>query len=116
MLRHGKITKERKCIKCGHTKEATEYYKGSGNTCKKCMGEAQKIRNAQKRLAEKEPAGSNMEQRLRYNYTRADVWVSGMQVMSKGILLGEEGKDWWAEKITRHRAWLRWKRKKEEKC
>ncbi|GAI40927.1 unnamed protein product, partial [marine sediment metagenome] len=44
----------RTCIKCGYTKASTEYYSKGGNTCKECMKKAQKIRNAQKRLATKE--------------------------------------------------------------
>ena len=77
------------------------------------MKKAQKIRNAQKRLVAKEVTENNMEQRLRYNYTRANVWMNGVQVMSNGFLLGEEGQDWWQRKKVRHRKWLRRKRMKE---
>ena len=111
------MDKVRKCIKCGHTKASTEYYRGCGNTCKECIKKYQSIVNLEKRLAKKELAKNNMEQRLHYNYTRASVWVSGVQVMSKGSLVGQRGQDWWCDKKVRHKKWLRWKRRKEKtKC
>ncbi|GAG52380.1 unnamed protein product, partial [marine sediment metagenome] len=95
----------------------TEYYNGSGNTCKKCAKDAQRIRIAQKRLVEEEGAEDNMEQRLRYNYTRVDAWQFGVQVMKRGVLVGKTGHTWWCDKLVRHKAWLRRKRMKEEvKC
>ena len=103
----------RKCIKCGEVKAPTQYYRGSGNTCKECVKKHQSIVNLEKRLAKKEVAENNMEERLRYNYTRASVWVNGAQVMEGGLLIGQAGRDWWEEKKIRHEKWLRRKRKKE---
>ena len=103
----------RKCIKCGYTKAPTEYYSGSGNTCKECVKKYQSIVNLEKRLAKKELAENNMEERLHYNYTRASVWVDEVQVMEGGLLIGQRGRDWWEEKKARHEKWLRRKRKKE---
>ena len=104
----------RKCIKCGQLKASTEYYSGSGNTCKKCIKKYQSIVNLQKRLAKKELAKNNMEQRLHYNYRGASVWVSGVQVMKKGALVGQKGQDWWHDKRVRHQKWLRRKRKRRK--
>jgi len=104
------VTEPRKCIKCGQLKLPTEYYSGSGNTCRECLKEAQRIRNAQKRVVTK----VNMEERLRYNFCRADCWVWGVQVMRKGSLIGKTGRTWWDDKIRRHKKWLRRKRMKEE--
>jgi len=107
----------RKCIKCGKLKASTEYYKGSGNTCKECCKKHQKIRFAQNKLVREELAQNNMEQRLHYNYGGANVWVNEVQVMQGGLLIGQRGRDWWKQKKVRHQKWLRRKRKKEEnKC
>jgi len=107
------VIEPRKCIKCGQLKAPTEYYSGSGNTCKECLKKYQKVRFAQKKLVIKELAENNIEQRLCYNYCRADCWLNGMRVMRRGSLVGQGGRDWWQQKKIRHEKWLRRKRKKE---
>ena len=58
-----------------------------------------------------------MVQRLHYNYSGASVWINGVQVMKKGVLVGQRGKDWFEGLKVSHKAWLRWKRMEEEmKC
>lgn len=52
---------------------------------------------------------------MRYNFSGASVWINGVQVMEKGVLVGQRGKDWFEGLKVSHKAWLKRKRAKEEK-
>jgi len=109
------LSEFKKCIKCGQLKAPTEYYRGSGNTCKKCCSEYQRIRNAQRQTPKKDLSKAIMDNYKAHKWGGgASIWINGVQVMSKGILLGQEGQDWWEGLKRSHKKWLRRKRKKEK--
>jgi len=55
---------------------------------------------------------NSVEKSLRIAYRKADVKLNGVIVMVNGRIIGEVGKEWWEDKIEKHRRWLRKEKRK----
>lgn len=117
----------KKCKSCRKNKPLYDFYKNSRyydsyrSECKKCVIKRNTNNRLIKGLAFK-PLFSDqlakqlkvfqkkrtIEDQIKYNYTRATVWLNDELVMRNGVVLHTElAQQWWNEKPNKARKWKR---------